>query len=102
MPAFPAPAGSSSASGGSSTRRPTSAAPAGAASPTHFGRAALDLRRAGHKALAKVGTQIEGLRFNVAVAQLYEFTSALQAALAKPGEDGHGVGAARGGRACSP
>ncbi len=58
------------------------------AQPREFGPAALDLRRAGHKALAKVAAQIEALRFNVAVAQIYEFTSALQSAVAKAGEPG--------------
>ena len=58
------------------------------AMPNAFSSSANDLRRATHKALSRVGTQIEGLRFNVAVAQLYEFTSALQTALGKPGEDG--------------
>jgi leucyl-tRNA synthetase len=46
-----------------------------------MGPAAAELRRAGHKALVKVAANIEGLRFNVAVAQIYEYTSALQAAL---------------------
>ncbi len=64
------------------------AAPAGSAMPNAFSPGAMELRRAAHKALSRVGTQIEGLRFNVAVAQLYEFASQLQAALAKPGEDG--------------
>ena len=60
----------------------------GSPKPASFGAEALVLRRAGHKALSKVGTQIEGLRFNVAVAQIYEFTSALQAALADPEKEG--------------
>jgi leucyl-tRNA synthetase len=64
------------------------AASKSAAKPNDFGPAALELRRAGHKALAKVAAQIEALRFNVAVAQVYEFTSALQTAVAKPGEAG--------------
>ena len=59
------------------------AADAGAPRPAAFGPAGMDLRRAAHKAVAKVGTNIEALRFNVAVAQIYEFTTALQAALAK-------------------
>ena len=59
------------------------AAPAGSPMPNGFGPAALELRRAGHKAVSKIGEHFEGLRFNVAVAQAYEFSSALQAALAK-------------------
>ena len=64
------------------------AAAKSAAKPDDFAPAALELRRAGHKAVAKVAAQIEALRFNVAVAQIYEFTSALQSGLAKPGEPG--------------
>jgi leucyl-tRNA synthetase len=45
------------------------------------------LRKSAHKALQAVGTTIEGLRFNVAVAQIYELTNALSAALAKPATD---------------
>ncbi len=44
---------------------------------------AVEVRRAAHKALDAVGRNIEALRFNVAVAQIYEFTNALSAALAK-------------------
>ncbi len=40
------------------------------------------LRRAAHKALAAVGEDVEGLRFNRAVARIYELANALQAALA--------------------
>ncbi len=46
--------------------------------PAAFGPEAMALRRAAHKALDAVGRNIEGLRFNVAVAQIYEFTNALQ------------------------
>ncbi|MEO8651809.1 MAG: leucine--tRNA ligase, partial [Hyphomicrobiaceae bacterium] len=53
--------------------------------PTDFGEEALELRRATHKALDAVGRNIEALRFNVAVAQLYELSNALTAALAKSG-----------------
>jgi leucyl-tRNA synthetase len=56
--------------------------------PTAFSPAALELRRASHKALSRVGAQIESLRFNVAVAQIHEFATALQTGLAKPAEDG--------------
>ena len=53
-----------------------------AARPDRFSPAATELRRAGHRAVARNSSNIEGLRFNVAVAQLYELASALQAALA--------------------
>jgi leucyl-tRNA synthetase len=59
------------------------AAPTDAPKPASFGAPAEELRRACHKALAKVGGHIEALRFNVAVAQIYEFTSALQSSLGK-------------------
>ena len=59
------------------------AAAKGAKQPATFGPAAQELRRAAHKALDKVGGNIEGLRFNVAVAQLYELTSVLQSSLQK-------------------
>jgi leucyl-tRNA synthetase len=59
------------------------AAPAGTAQPQRFSPEALDLRRAAHKATHAVAQSIEALRFNVAVAQIYEFTNVLSAALAK-------------------
>jgi leucyl-tRNA synthetase len=62
------------------------ASPAGTAKPKQFGAEALALRRAAHRTLDKVGANIEGLRFNVAVAQVYEFASALQSALGKTGD----------------
>jgi leucyl-tRNA synthetase len=61
------------------------AAPKDAPRPADFGEEALELRRATHKSLDAVGRQIEALRFNVAVAQLYELSNALTAALAKQG-----------------
>ena len=45
--------------------------------PTEFGAPAMDLRREAHKALKAVGDDLEGLRFNRAVAQIYEFTNHL-------------------------
>jgi leucyl-tRNA synthetase len=39
------------------------------------------LRRAAHKGLHAVGSEIEGLRFNRAIAAIYEFANALSAAL---------------------
>jgi leucyl-tRNA synthetase len=60
--------------------------PANAASATSSDDA-MEIRRAAHKALDAVGRNIEALRFNVAVAQIYEFTNALSAALPKSGQD---------------
>ncbi len=54
--------------------------PAGAPPPNDFSDAARALRRTTHKTLAAVGDQIEGLRFNVAVARLYELVNAIAAA----------------------
>jgi leucyl-tRNA synthetase len=62
------------------------AAPKGAAKPAALGAEADELRRAAHKTLAKVGQNIEGLRFNVAVAQIYELANVLQAVLNKDGD----------------
>ena len=57
------------------------AAPVGSPKPAEFGPEADSLRRAAHKTLDKVGHNIEGLRFNLAVAQIYEFAHVLQSAL---------------------
>jgi len=54
--------------------------------PATFGPEAHALRRAAHKTLHSVGQNIEGLRYNVAVAQLYELTHALSAAQSQRGE----------------
>jgi leucyl-tRNA synthetase len=48
-----------------------------------FGPEAVALRRAAHKTLHSVSQNLEGLRYNVAVAQIYELTHALLAALDK-------------------
>jgi len=58
----------------------------GTAMPNGFGPEAMELRRAAHKALDAVGRNIEGLRFNVAVAQLYELTNTLSASMSKAGD----------------
>ncbi len=58
----------------------------GAPRPPGFGPEADLLRRAAHKALNSVSQNIEALRYNVAVAQIYEFTNTLQSASAKTGE----------------
>ena len=66
------------------------AAPKGAARPAELTGPALDLHRAAHKTLHACGREIEGFRFNVAVARIYELTNQLaQAVSAKtaPGMD---------------
>jgi leucyl-tRNA synthetase len=54
--------------------------------PARIGPDAEALRRAAHKTLNSVSQNIEGLRYNVAVAQLYELTHTLSGALDKTGE----------------
>jgi leucyl-tRNA synthetase len=54
-----------------------------------LGPEALALRRVAHKTLNSVSQNIEGLRYNVAVAQIYELTHAVSAALDKRGEGLH-------------
>lgn len=58
-------------------------APGAAPQPATLSAEATDLRRAAHKAIGAVGQSIEALRFNVAVAQIYEFTNVLSAQTAK-------------------
>ena len=55
----------------------------GTVKPNAFGDEAMALHRAAHKALDGVARNIEGLRFNVAVAQIYEFTNEFSTALSK-------------------
>jgi leucyl-tRNA synthetase len=50
--------------------------------PSTFSAAALGLRKAAHRALARVSEDVERLRFNVCVAHIYEFANAFQASLA--------------------
>jgi leucyl-tRNA synthetase len=52
--------------------------------PAEFGRAALDLRKAVHAALAKVTEAIEKLHFNVGVAHIYELANTLGSAIGRP------------------
>ncbi len=59
----------------------------GTPAPGTFGDPAMEVRRAAHKALDAVGRNIEALRFNVAVAQIYEFTNTISSALGKSGQD---------------
>jgi leucyl-tRNA synthetase len=54
--------------------------------PEKFGPDALELRRASHRAVDAVTKCIEKLRFNTAVAQIYELCSALSAALNAAGD----------------
>jgi leucyl-tRNA synthetase len=54
--------------------------------PPALGPEAQELRKVAHKALHAVSQAIEGLRYNVGVAQMYELTHALAAALEKSGE----------------
>src|SRR5262249_56605327 len=56
--------------------------PADVPGPPRFGEPALALRKAAHRALARVSEDIERLRFNVCVAHIYEFANAFQASLA--------------------
>jgi leucyl-tRNA synthetase len=58
------------------------AADPGLPRPPSFGEPALALRKAAHRALARVSEDIERLRFNVAIAHVYEFANAFQASLA--------------------
>jgi leucyl-tRNA synthetase len=62
------------------------AAERGATPPASFSDEATALRRAAHKALDQVGRNIEALRFNVAVAQLYELSNTMSAATSKSGK----------------
>ncbi|HZP21180.1 MAG TPA: leucine--tRNA ligase [Bauldia sp.] len=72
---------------------------AGESLPNAFSPDAMALRKAAHRALAAVEDNIRALRFNVAVARIYELTNAIGAALAlldKQRNDGldHSLGAA--------
>jgi leucyl-tRNA synthetase len=60
-----------------------SAAPADMPRPAAFSPGALALRKAAHRALARVSEDIERLRFNVCVAHIHEFANAFQTALAE-------------------
>jgi len=50
--------------------------------PAGFGEPALALRKAAHRALARVTEDVERLRFNVAIAHIYEFANSVQSSLA--------------------
>jgi leucyl-tRNA synthetase len=59
------------------------AAPLDAPIPAESGAAALDIRKATHRAIAAVGDNIERLRFNTAIARIREFANELTSALDK-------------------
>ena len=59
------------------------AAPSGTPRPASFGEPALALRKAAHRALARVSEDVERLRFNVCVAHIYEFVNAFNATIAE-------------------
>jgi leucyl-tRNA synthetase len=59
------------------------AAPADMARPGAFSPPALALRKAAHRALARVSEDIERLRFNVCVAHIHEFANAFQTSLSE-------------------
>ena len=62
------------------------AAAKGSDAPKSLGEDATELRKTAHKTLDGVAKSIEGLRFNVAVAQIYEFTNSLSSAQNKSSE----------------
>jgi leucyl-tRNA synthetase len=57
------------------------AAPLGTPAPAEFSAAALDVRKLTHAALVKVEEDIQRLRFNRAVAQIYDLANKLSAAV---------------------
>jgi leucyl-tRNA synthetase len=63
--------------------------------PARFSDEALALRKAAHRALARVTDDIEKLHFNVCVAHIYEFANALNAII---GDIGAQSGAPNGGQ----
>jgi leucyl-tRNA synthetase len=60
---------------------------AGTAKPATFSEAATALRRAAHKTIAGVSTDIEAFHFNKAVARLYELASAIDGLKSKDAAD---------------
>ncbi len=67
-----------------------SAAPRPKGNPPVLSPEAQELRKVAHKALHAVGQAIDGLRYNVGVAQMYELTHGLSGALERSGEGAHG------------
>jgi len=64
------------------------AAPSGTAKPAQFSEAALSVRKHAHAALKSVSEHIERLRFNSAIAQVYQATNSLADAASKAKADG--------------
>jgi leucyl-tRNA synthetase len=64
------------------SEKKAAAAAAPSPAPASNGEAALALRKQAHRALAAAGDAIASLRFNVAVARIYELANAIGAALA--------------------
>ncbi|HZP09762.1 class I tRNA ligase family protein, partial [Methyloceanibacter sp.] len=62
-------------------------APLGTQPPQEFSPEAEALRRASHRSVAAVTSAIERLRFNTAVAQIYELANALSTALQNAGNE---------------
>ncbi|WP_137388638.1 leucine--tRNA ligase [Rhodoligotrophos defluvii] len=58
---------------------------AGAAMPESFSPQAMEIRKAAHRALHAVCQDIEGLRFNRAIARIYELVNTLQGAVRTDG-----------------
>jgi leucyl-tRNA synthetase len=67
------------------------AGPAPAERPKSLSPEALALRKASHRALARVTEDIEKLHFNVCVAHIYEFANTLGAAIGDIGVDDRGA-----------
>jgi leucyl-tRNA synthetase len=63
-------------------------AEAPAEKPPEFGATAMRVRKAAHRALAKVTEDIEKLHFNVCIAAIYELANALDALIDEVGGDG--------------
>jgi leucyl-tRNA synthetase len=59
----------------------------GGLTPAEMGSEATELRRAAHRSAASVTAAIDKLRFNVAIAHIYELANALSAALNAAGEN---------------
>ncbi len=71
--------------------------PPGTERPQRIGPEAEALRRAAHRTLFDVGRDIEGLRFNRAVAHIHTFVNALAPAVAAAGQKA-GTGAGKSGK----
>jgi len=54
--------------------------------PLDYSAAALEIRKAAHRALSRVGRDIENLRFNVCIAHIRELANALQEAMSRMDE----------------